>query len=65
MRDFDKTAEAVQGLGPQAAQQMTPVIAMAKGLGKAGPEGSLVWVCSVGPDHVMKVNGLPLGKAPF
>jgi hypothetical protein len=65
VRNFDQTAQAVQGLGPQAAQQMTPVIAMAKGLAKPGQDGALVWICAVGPDHVVKVNGLPLGKAPF
>jgi hypothetical protein len=65
VQDFDKTEQAVQGLPPQTAQQLTPAIAMAKGLGKPGPNGALIWVCSIGPDHVMKVNGLPLGKAPF
>lgn len=65
VKDFDKTAKAVQGLGPQAEQQLVPVIAMAKGLGKPDPDGTLVWVCEVGKDKVMKVNGLPLGKAPF
>jgi hypothetical protein len=65
VRDFDKMAEAVQGLGQEASQRLTPVIAMAKGLGKASQDGALVWECSIGPDHVMKVNGLPLGKAPF
>jgi hypothetical protein len=65
LRDFDKTAQAVQGLGQEAEQKLTPVIAMAKGLGKPGADGALVWVCSIGADHVMKVNGLPLGKAPF
>ena len=65
LRDFDKTAKAVQGLGQDAAQKLTPVLAMAKGLSKPGADGALVWVCSLGADHVMKVNGLPLGKAPF
>lgn len=61
----DKTISALQGMGPEAQKQLVPVIAMVKGLGKPGPDGSLVWVCEVGKDHVMKVNGLPLGKAPF
>jgi hypothetical protein len=65
LRGFDKTMKAVEGLGAEATQKLTPVLAMAKGLGKAGPDGTLVWVCSLGADHVMKVNGLPLGKAPF
>ena len=65
LRNFDKTTKAVEGLGENAAQKLTPVMVMAKGLSKPGPDGALVWVCSLGADHVMKVNGLPLGKAPF
>jgi hypothetical protein len=65
LRNFDATAKAVQNLGPEAEQKLTPVIAMAKGLSKPGADGTLEWVCSLGADHVMKVNGLPLGKAPF
>jgi len=64
-KNFDQTAQAIQSAAPEQAQQMTPVIAMAKGLGKAQPDGSLVWVYTLGADKVMKVNGLPLGKAPF
>ena len=59
-------ASSVQSFGRTVRLGVrTPVIAMAKGLGKAGQDGALVWECSIGPDHVMKVNGLPLGKAPF
>ncbi|HXT07530.1 MAG TPA: hypothetical protein VN715_11400 [Roseiarcus sp.] len=65
LRDFDKTAKAVQGLGADEAQKLTAVLAMAKGLGKSTADGTMVWVCSLGADHVMKVNGLPLGKSPF
>jgi hypothetical protein len=65
LRDFPKTEEALQGLPPQLAQQVTPVVAMVKGLATNEPDGSLVWVCTLGHDHIMKVNGLPLGKAPF
>ena len=61
----DKTIQALQGLGPEAQKQLVPAIAMVKGLGKPAADGSLVWVCEVGKDHVMKVNGLPLGKSPF
>lgn len=64
-KNFDQTAQAIQGAAPEQAQQMTPVIAMAKGLGKAQPDGSLVWVYTLGADKVMKVNGLPLGKSPY
>jgi hypothetical protein len=65
IRDFDKTAQAVQALGQDAQQKLVPVIAMAKGLGKQGPDGTMVWVGELGRDHVMKVNGLPLGKSPM
>jgi hypothetical protein len=65
VRDFDKTAKALQALGPEAEQKLVPVLAMAKGLGKAQPDGAMVWVGELGKDQVMKVNGLPLGKAPL
>jgi hypothetical protein len=65
LRDFAKTEQALQALPPQMAQQMTPALAMAKGLATAEPDGSLVWICSVGHDHMIKVNGLPISKAPF
>jgi hypothetical protein len=64
-KNFDQTAEAIESAAPDQAQQMTPVIAMAKGLGRAQPDGSLVWVYTLGADKVMKVNGLPLGKSPY
>jgi hypothetical protein len=44
---------------------LLPVVAMAKGLAKADPDGVLTWVGELGDDRIMKVNGLPLGKAPF
>ncbi|MDE3176505.1 MAG: hypothetical protein KGM15_10430 [Pseudomonadota bacterium] len=65
MSQVEKTIQALQGMGPEAQKQLVPVIAMVKGLGKPGADGALVWVCELGQDHVMKVNGLPLGKAPF
>ncbi len=65
MRDFDKTVNAVKGLGPDTEKQMVPALAMAKGLAKTDPDGALSWVGEIGADGVMKVNGLPLGKAPF
>jgi hypothetical protein len=65
VKNFDKTAEAVQRLDPTSAQQVAPLVIMAKGLGKANPDGSLVWDCVLGHDHIVKVNGLALGKAPF
>jgi hypothetical protein len=65
MRDFDKSIAALKVLGPEAERKMVPVAAMAKGLAKSEPDGTLTWVCEIGADSVMKVNGLPLGKAPF
>ena len=64
VRNFDKTVTALKSLGPDLEKQMTPVLAMAKGLAK--PDGdALKWVAEVGADGVIKVNGLPLGKSPF
>jgi Uncharacterized protein conserved in bacteria (DUF2125) len=63
-RDFDKTMAAVKSVGPLATPQVIAGLTMAKGLGKADPDGSLVWVAEYAADGVMKVNGLPLGKAP-
>jgi hypothetical protein len=65
MRDFDKTVTAVKGLGPDAEKEMVPALAIAKGLAKEEADGALSWVGEIGADGVMKVNGLPLGKAPF
>jgi hypothetical protein len=65
VRDFDKTVEAVKGLDPASAQELEPAVVAAKALGKPGPDGSLVWICVLGHDRVIKVNGLPLGAAPF
>ena len=64
-KKFDEAADALQAAAPDKASQFTPMFAMAKGLGKAQPDGSLVWVYSLGADKVMKVNGLPLGKSPY
>jgi hypothetical protein len=63
-RNFDKTMSAIQGLGPAAAGKALPVVAMAKGLAKAEPDGAISWLVEVGPDRSIKVNGIPLGKAP-
>jgi hypothetical protein len=65
VRKFDETAAAIQKLGPDAEAKLVPVIAMAKGLGKPGADGAMVWICDLGRDKVIKINGLPLGKAPF
>ncbi|MGO4870752.1 MAG: hypothetical protein ACLPGW_09095 [Roseiarcus sp.] len=65
MRNFDKTQAALKGLGPEAEKKMVPVLAMAKGLAKTESDGSLTWIGELGADGMMKVNGLPLGKAPI
>ena len=65
MRNFEKTLAALKGLGPEAEKKLVPVLAMAKGLAKTDGDGALTWVGELGPDGMMKVNGLPLGKAPL
>jgi len=65
MRNFDKTQAALKTLGPEIEKKVAPMLAMAKGLAKTDGDGSLIWVGEVGPDGVMKVNGLPLGKSPM
>ena len=44
---------------------MVPVLAMAKGLARRSPTERWSWIGEWARDRVMKVNGLPLGKAPF
>jgi hypothetical protein len=65
MRNFDKTTAALKGLGPEAEKKMIPFLAVAKGLAKIESDGALTWVGELGADGMMKVNGLPLGKAPI
>jgi len=65
MRNFDQTQAALKSLGPEAEKKMVPVMAMAKGLAKTEGDGSLTWVGELGGDGMIKVNGLPLGKAPL
>ncbi len=64
MRNFDKTLAALKGLGPDMAAKSIPAVAMAKGLAKTERDGSLSWTVEVGDDRSIKVNGIPLGKAP-
>ena len=64
MKDFDRTVAALKTLGPDVEKKIAPALAMAKGFAKTDGDGSLVWVGEIGADGVMKVNGLPLGKAP-
>ncbi len=64
MRGFDKTMAAIKALGPDIAAKSIPGLAMAKGLAKTESDGSLSWLVELGPDRSIKVNGIPLGKAP-
>ncbi len=64
MRGFDKTMAAVKALGPDIAAKSLPALAMAKGLAKSEADGSLTWAVELGQDRSLKVNGIPLGKAP-
>ena len=64
MRGFDKTMAAVRALGPEAAVKSLTALAMAKGLAKTESDGSLTWLVELAPDRSIKVNGIPLGKAP-
>jgi len=64
MRGFDKTMNAVKALGPEIALKALPALAMAKGLAKTETDGALSWLIELGDDRSIKVNGLPLGKAP-
>jgi hypothetical protein len=65
LRNFDQTQAGLKGLGPEAEKKLTPFLAMAKGLGKAEADGGLTWAIELAADGMMKVNGLPLGKAPI
>ena len=64
VRDFDKTMNAIRALGPEIAAKSLPMVAMAKGLAKTESDGALSWLIEVGDDRSIKVNGVPLGKAP-
>jgi len=63
-KNFDKTVAALKALGPLASPQMLGGLTMAKGLAKTESDGTLTWIGEMGADGQMKVNGLPLGKAP-
>ena len=65
MRNFDKTVAALKAIGPAASPQMLGGLTMAKGLAKTEADGTLTWVGEMGADGQIKVNGLPLGKAPI
>jgi len=64
IRNFDKTAAALKAAGPLASPQVLGGLALAKTLGKSESDGALTWIAEYGPDGAIKVNGMPLGKAP-
>ncbi len=64
MRNFDKTMNAIRGLGPEMATKSLPMVAMAKGLAKTESDGALSWLIEIGDDRSIRINGIPLGKAP-
>jgi hypothetical protein len=64
VRNFDKTIAAIKALGPLATPQMLGGMALARTLGKPEGDDGLIWIAEYGPDGSIKVNGLPLGKAP-
>ncbi len=61
---FDTAMATVKGLEPDVQEKALPVLAMAKGLAKTESDGALTWVLQVDDDRSIKVNGIPLGKAP-
>jgi hypothetical protein len=63
-KNFDGTVAAIKGAGALATPEMLAGLTMAKGLGKAGADGATVWVVEYAIDGAIKLNGLPLGKAP-
>ena len=59
---LDKAIAALQaasGTDPGAGQMLGPLV-LAKNLGKAQPDGSLVWVIAAGGNAPVTVNGAPL-----
>jgi hypothetical protein len=64
VRRFDKTMAAIKAMGPEIQVKAMPALAMAKGLAKTDGDGSLSWVVELSEDRSIKVNGIPLGKAP-
>lgn len=56
---IEKLTAAMQK-DPSAAQAFG-ALSIAKGLGKPGPEGTLVWVVEMTPERKVLVNGAPFG----
>ncbi|HEY3719245.1 MAG TPA: caspase family protein [Roseiarcus sp.] len=61
--NFDQTTAAALKVaaGPEGEKKLIPVIAMVKGLAKTDPDGVMTWVCEIGDDRILKVNGMSLG----
>ena len=60
---MDKAVEkltAAMQKDPSAAQAFG-ALSVAKGLGKPGPDGTLVWVVEMTPDRKVLINGAPFG----
>jgi hypothetical protein len=64
VRNFDKSVAALKALGPIATPQMLGSLALAKTLAKSESDGTLTWLAEYSADGAVKVNGMPLGKAP-
>jgi hypothetical protein len=64
VRNFDKTVAALKALGPLATPQLLGGLALARTLAKTESDGALTWLAEYGADGAVKVNGMPLGKAP-
>jgi hypothetical protein len=64
MRSFDKTMAAIKTLGSDVQEKALPALAMAKGLAKTEADGSLSWLIELSENRSIKINGIPLGKAP-
>ena len=65
VRNFDKSVAAIKALGPVATpQKLLGGLALAKTLAKTESDGALTWLAEYGADGAIKVNGMPLGKAP-
>jgi hypothetical protein len=64
VRNFDKSVAALKALGPLATPQLLGGLALAKTLAKSESDGALSWLAEYSLDGAIKVNGMPLGKAP-
>ena len=61
LRGMDETMAALQSAPPDV-QQMSAGLLLAKGLGKAEPDGSLSWKIEMTPAGAIMVNGADVSK---